>query len=68
MGKIDWTTTITTIIGAVLGSGVANNIPFLNDLIPVAGTSIGELLAIVVGGGLGGAVGGAVGGRSTTTT
>lgn len=67
MAKVDWTTTITTIIGAILGSGVANNIPFLNDLIPVAGTSIGEIVAIVVGGGLGGAVGGALGGRSSTT-
>ncbi len=66
MGKIDWATTITTIIGAILGSGVANNVAFLNDLIPVAGTSIGEIVAIVVGGGLGGAVGGMLGGRSNS--
>ena len=64
MGRIDWATTITTIIGAVLGSGLANNIPFLNDLIPVAGTSVGEILTMIVGGGIGGAVGGAVGQRS----
>jgi hypothetical protein len=65
MGKIDWVTTITTIIGAVIGSGVANNIPFLNELIPVAGTSVGEILTMIVGGGLGGAVGGAMGQRSS---
>ena len=64
MGRIDWATTITTIIGAVLGSGLANNIPFLNELIPIAGTSIGAILSIVVGGGLGSAVGGALGQRS----
>ncbi len=64
MGKIDWATTITTIIGAVLGSGVANNIPFLNDLIPVAGTSVGEILTMIVGGGIGGALGGSMGQRS----
>jgi hypothetical protein len=64
MGKIDWATTITTIIGAVIGSGVANNIPFLNDLIPVAGTSVGEIVTMIVGGGIGGAVGGAMGQRS----
>lgn len=56
--KIDWTTTITTIIGAVLGEGIANNIPFLNDLIPIASTSVGTIISMVVGGGLGGAVGG----------
>ena len=64
MGRIDWATTITTIIGAVLGSGLANNIPFLNDLIPVAGTSVGEILTMIVGGGIGGAVGGSLGQRS----
>jgi hypothetical protein len=56
--KIDWTTTITTIIGAVLGEGVASNIPFLNDLIPIASTSIGTIITMIVGGGIGGAVGG----------
>jgi hypothetical protein len=64
--KIDWMTTITTIIGAVIGSGLANNIPFLNDLIPVAGTSVGEILTMIVGGGIGGAVAGAMGNRSST--
>jgi hypothetical protein len=62
--KIDWMTTITTVIGAVVGSVVAGNVQFLQDLIPVAGTSIGEILAILVGGGIGGAVGGAAGQRS----
>lgn len=64
MGNINWTTTITTIIGAVLGEGVAANIPFLNELIPIAGTSVGAIVSIVVGGGLGSAVGGALGQRS----
>jgi hypothetical protein len=62
--KIDWMTTITTIIGAILGSIVAGNVQFLNDLIPIAGTSVGSIIAILVGGGLGGAVSGAMGQRS----
>lgn len=56
--KIDWITTITTIIGAILGEGVAANLAFLNDLIPVAGTSVGAIISMIVGGGIGGAVGG----------
>jgi hypothetical protein len=60
MANVNWINTIFTIIGAVIGSAVANNVPFLNDLIPIAGTSVGELLTIIVGGGIGGAVSGAV--------
>ena len=62
--KIDWTTTIATIIGALVGQGVGNNIDFLRDLIPIAQTSIGVLASIVVGGGIGGAVGGMLGNRT----
>jgi hypothetical protein len=58
--NVNWLNTILTIVGAVIGSGVANNIPFLNDLIPIAGTSVGEILTMIVGGGIGGAVSGAV--------
>jgi hypothetical protein len=64
--KIDWMTTITTIVGAIVGMGVAENIAFLRDLIPIAGTSIGEILSVVVGGGIGGAVGGMLKGQSAT--
>lgn len=60
--KVDWMNTILTIIGAVVGSGVASNVPALGDLVPIAGTSIGEIIAMVVGGGLGGAISGALGG------
>jgi hypothetical protein len=66
--KIDWVNTILTIIGAVVGSAVAGNISAIGDLIPVAGTSVGEIIAIVVGGGLGSAVAGALGGRGAATT
>ena len=62
--KIDWATTILTIIGALVGSTLANNIAFLNDLIPIFGTSVGELATIIVCGGIGGAIAGAMGGRS----
>jgi hypothetical protein len=62
--KIDWMNTILTIIGAVVGSAVAGNIEALGDLIPIAGTSVGEIIAIVVGGGIGGAVSGAMGNRN----
>jgi hypothetical protein len=60
--KVDWMNTILTIIGAIVGSGVAGSVPALGDLVPIAGTSIGEIIAIVVGGGLGGAISGALGG------
>jgi hypothetical protein len=59
--KIDWTTTILTIIGAVLGQALAANVSAIGDLIPVAGTSIGTLLSVIVGGGIGGAVAGMLG-------
>jgi hypothetical protein len=62
--KIDWMTTITTIIGALAGQAVGTNIDFLRDLIPVANTSIGVLLSIIVGGGIGGAVCGMLGDRA----
>jgi hypothetical protein len=62
--KIDWMTTALTVIGAILGSIVAGNVQFLNDLIPIAGTSVGAILSILVGGGIGGAVAGAMGQRS----
>jgi phosphate/sulfate permease len=62
--KIDWMTTITTIIGAILGQGVAANVDFLNDLIPIAQTSVGEIVSMIVGGGIGGAVGGALQNRN----
>jgi hypothetical protein len=62
--KIDWVTTITTIIGAIIGQGVAANVDFLNDLIPIANTSVGEILSMIVGGGIGGAVGGMLGDRT----
>jgi hypothetical protein len=65
--KIDWTTTITTVIGAIAGLGVAEAIPFLRDLIPVLSTSVGEIVTVIVGGGIGGAVGGMLKGRSTAT-
>ena len=61
--KIDWMTTILTIIGAVLGQALAANVSAIGDLIPVAGTSIGPLLSVIIGGGIGGAVAGAVGNR-----
>ncbi|MET0773126.1 MAG: hypothetical protein ABWZ82_08590 [Candidatus Limnocylindrales bacterium] len=53
-----------TIIGALVGQAVGNNIDFLRDLIPVANTSIGVLLSIIVGGGIGGAIGGMIGNRT----
>ena len=62
--KIDWMTTILTIIGALIGDAIAANVSFLNDLIPVAGTSVGTLLTILVCGGIGGALAGAMGSRS----
>jgi hypothetical protein len=65
MQNVNWMNTIFTIIGAIVGSAVANNVPFLNDLIPIAGTSVGEILTIIVGGGIGGAVSGAIGRPST---
>ena len=61
--KIDWMTTILTIIGALVGQAIGNNIDFLRDLIPVANTSIGVLLSIIVFGGIGGAIGGMLGNR-----
>ncbi len=56
--KIDWMTTITTIIGAIVGVVASGNVSALGDLMPVAGTSLGEIIAMVVGGGVGGALGG----------
>jgi hypothetical protein len=61
--KIDWMTTITTIIGAIVGSVAAGNVPALGDLMPVAGTSLGAVISMVVGGGIGGALGGMLKGR-----
>jgi hypothetical protein len=60
MANVNWINTIFTIVGAIVGSTVANNVAFLNDLIPIAGTSVGEILAVIVGGGIGGAVSGVV--------
>jgi hypothetical protein len=65
--KIEWLTTILTIVGALVGQAVAANISFLGDLIPIAGTSVGALLSIIVGGGIGGAIAGAMGSRSAAT-
>ena len=43
--KIDWMTTILTIVGALIGQMRSPpNITFLGDLIPIAGTSVGALL------------------------
>jgi hypothetical protein len=55
--KIDWLTTILTIVGALVGVFVGQNIAFLRDLIPIFGTSVGIILAVIVFGGIGGAVG-----------
>ena len=62
--KIEWMTTILTIIGALVGQAIAANVAFLGDLIPIAGTSVGTLLTIIVCGGIGGAIAGAMGSRS----
>ncbi|HET9344634.1 MAG TPA: hypothetical protein VFO05_02945 [Candidatus Limnocylindrales bacterium] len=62
--KIDWLTTILTIVGALIGDAIAANVPFLRDLIPIFGTSVGALLTILVCGGIGGAIAGAMGSRS----
>ena len=62
--KIDWLTTILTIVGALIGDAIAANIAFLRDLIPIFGTSVGALLTILVFGGIGGAIAGAMGSRS----
>ena len=65
--KIEWMTTILTIIGALIGQALAANISFIGDFIPVAGTSIGSLASIIIVGGIGGAVAGAMGSRSAAT-
>jgi hypothetical protein len=62
--KIDWMTTILTIIGAVLGQALAANVAAIGDFIPVAGTSVGTLLSVIILGGVGGAVAGMLGNRS----
>lgn len=64
MGAINWKVTIFVIVGALIGSFIANNVAFLNDLIPILGTSVGEIVTVVVCGGIGGAAAGMVGGRS----
>jgi hypothetical protein len=62
--KIDWMTTILTIIGAILGQALAANVSAIGDFIPVAGTSVGTLLSVIILGGVGGAIAGSMGGRS----
>jgi hypothetical protein len=62
--KIDWITTILTIIGALIGQALAANVSAIGDFIPVAGTSIGTLLSVIIFGAIGGAVAGAMGSRS----
>lgn len=62
--KIDWMTTILTIIGAVVGQALAANVSAIGDFIPVAGTSVGTLLSVIILGGVGGAIAGSMGGRS----
>jgi hypothetical protein len=63
--KIDWMTTILTIIGAVIGQALAANVSAIGDFIPVAGTSVGTLLSVIILGGIGGAIAGSMGGRGT---
>ena len=45
-------------IGAIVGVIASGNVDALGSLMPVAGTSLGEIIAMVVGGGVGGALGG----------
>ena len=49
--KIDWMTTILTIIGALIGQALAANVSAIGDFIPVASTSIGTLASIIIVGG-----------------